>query len=50
MSSILQNLKPENSVEYAKAVRMFEVAVEFCELQASLGGRFILEHPLTSRA
>ena len=50
MFSILQNLNPENPVKYAKALRMFEVAVEFCEFQASLGGRFILEHPLTSRA
>jgi len=51
MFSILQNLNlAMDPVEYAKAVKLFETAIELCELQASLGGVYVLEHPLTSRA
>ena len=49
--SQLQNLSggPE-PVALQKAIVLFEVAVDLCMYQARLGGRFVLEHPKSSRA
>ena len=49
--STLQNFNgPSSEKEYEKAVKMFVVGIELCELQNRLGGAFVLEHPQTSKA
>ena len=49
--SILQNLNgPLDPQKYQLAVRLFLVAIDLCLLQHKLGGAFVLEHPLTSKA